>query len=51
MKNGKSVIDPRIRFYFYRQVSDTPINEQDMTCSVQTAPAHYLAGGHTYCRS
>ena len=50
MKNGKAIVDPRIRFYFYRQVSDTPVNEQDMTCSVQTAPAHYLAGGHPYCR-
>jgi hypothetical protein len=50
MKNGKSVQDPRIRFYFYRQVNDTPVNEQDMTCSVQTAPAHYIAGGHVYCR-
>jgi hypothetical protein len=50
MWNGKSVVDPRIRFYFYRQVNDTPVSEQDMTCSVQSAPAHYLEGGHVYCR-
>lgn len=50
MRNGKSVVDPRTRFYFYRQVNDTPVSEQDMTCTVQPAPAHYLAGGHVYCR-
>jgi hypothetical protein len=50
MRNGKSIVDPRTRFYFYRQVSDTPVSEQDMTCTVQPAPAHYLAGGHVYCR-
>ncbi len=50
MRNGKSVVDPRIRFYFYRQVNDTPVSEQDMTCTVQPAPQHYLDGGHVYCR-
>jgi hypothetical protein len=50
MRNGKSIVDPRTRFYFYRQVNDTPVSEQDMTCTVQPAPAHYLAGGHVYCR-
>jgi hypothetical protein len=50
MRNGKSIVDPRTRFYFYRQVSDTPVSEQDLTCTVQPAPAHYLAGGHVYCR-
>ncbi len=50
MRNGKSIVDPRTRFYFYRQVGDTPVSEQDLTCTVQPAPAHYLAGGHVYCR-
>lgn len=50
MRNGKSVVDPRTRFYFYRQVNDTPVSEQDMTCTVQPAPQHYLDGGHVYCR-
>jgi hypothetical protein len=50
MRNGKSIVDPRTRFYFYRQVNDTPVSEQDMTCTVQPAPQHYLDGGHVYCR-
>lgn len=50
MRNGKSIVDPRTRFYFYRQVNDTPVSEQDLSCTVQPAPAHYLAGGHVYCR-
>ncbi len=37
--------DPRIRYYFYRQVSETPNNdnpnEQTLQCSVQSVPAHY----------
>jgi hypothetical protein len=50
MKNGKTVQDPRMRFYFYRQVSNTPVSEQDLRCSVEPAPAHYAAGGYVYCR-
>lgn len=50
MKNTKSVIDPRMRFYFYRQVSDVPISEQDLRCTVEPIPAHYAAGNHVYCR-
>lgn len=47
--------DVRIRYYFYRQVSSVPgqsgapANEQTLTCSLQTAPAHYVAGGYTFC--
>lgn len=50
MKNGKSVSDPRLRYYFYRQVNNTPINEQDLRCSVEPAPNHYVAGNYVYCR-
>lgn len=46
--------DPRIRYYFYRQVASTPgqgsvPNEETLQCSLQTAPAHYIAGGYTFC--
>lgn len=50
MKNGKTVVDPRLRFYFYRQVSTVPVNEQDIRCSVEPIPNHYASGGHVYCR-
>ncbi|RDI58434.1 SusD/RagB family nutrient-binding outer membrane lipoprotein [Flavobacterium glaciei] len=50
MKNGKTTQDPRMRYYFYRQVNTVPVNEQDLRCSVEPAPAHYDAGGHVYCR-
>lgn len=46
--------DPRIRYYFYRQTNavpgaEIPGNEQLLQCSVQSAPAHYAAGGFTFC--
>jgi hypothetical protein len=50
MKNTKSVVDPRMRYYFYRQVDDVPVSEQDLRCSVEPIPAHYAAGNHVYCR-
>jgi hypothetical protein len=50
MKNGKTVRDPRLRFYFYRQVSSVPVSEQDLRCSVEPAPVHYVAGNYVYCR-
>jgi hypothetical protein len=50
MKNEKSIQDPRMRYYFYRQVNDTPVNEQDIRCSVEPAPTHYITGNHVYCR-
>lgn len=37
--------DPRIRYYFYRQVSETPNNdnpnEETLQCSLQSAPTHF----------
>ncbi|MDM9631088.1 SusD/RagB family nutrient-binding outer membrane lipoprotein [Robiginitalea aurantiaca] len=44
--------DPRIRYYFYRQVDATPgadadPNEEDLNCSLAVPPPHY--DGFTYC--
>jgi hypothetical protein len=50
MKNGKTTQDPRMRYYFYRQVNTVPVSEQDLRCTVEPAPAHYAAGGYVYCR-
>ncbi len=47
--------DPRIRYYFYRQTFDVPgqdgfpPDEELLTCSLQTPPAHYVSGGFTFC--
>jgi len=48
--------DPRIRYYFYRQSDCTPGascdpegNEETLQCSLQSAPAHYISGGFTFC--
>jgi Starch-binding associating with outer membrane len=49
MKNSKTISDPRMRYYFYRQVSSVPISEQDIRCSVEPAPSHYVVGNYTYC--
>ena len=44
--------DPRIRYYFYRQVDATPgadadPDEETISCSLVVPPAHYA--GFTYC--
>ena len=41
--------DPRIRYYFYRQTDEVPVDESLLQCSVETAPAHYQAGNEFYC--
>lgn len=47
--------DPRLRYYFYRQTLDVPgqdsfpPDEELLTCSLQTPPAHYVSGGFTFC--
>jgi hypothetical protein len=46
--------DPRIRYYFYRQRSavpgqEIPANEENLRCSFQVAPAHYVNGNYTFC--
>ena len=50
MKNKKSVIDPRMRYYFYRQTNSVPVSEQNLRCSVEATPAHLTAFGATFCR-
>jgi len=52
--------DPRIRYYYYRQIDGTPgandVNgdpvppdEELLACSLVVPPQHYLDGGYTYC--
>lgn len=46
--------DPRTRYYFYRQVAavpgqEIPADEEDLKCSLQSAPTHYVAGGFSFC--
>jgi len=46
--------DPRIRYYFYRQVgatpgADAPPDEETLVCSLVTPPQHFIDGGFTYC--
>ncbi|MGB3150186.1 MAG: SusD/RagB family nutrient-binding outer membrane lipoprotein [Maribacter sp.] len=46
--------DPRIRYYFYRQVNavpgrEVPPNEETIACSLEPTPAHYTDGGFTFC--
>jgi len=52
--------DPRIQYYFYRQVDGTPNaldvngdyvepNEETLDCSLQSPPAQYVSGGFPFC--
>jgi hypothetical protein len=52
--------DPRIRYYFYRQVNGTPgsldingdpvePNEETLACSLAGVPQHFIDGGYTFC--
>lgn len=46
--------DPRIRYYFYRQVNAVPgaeiqPNEETLACSLEPVPQHYTDGGFTFC--
>jgi hypothetical protein len=46
--------DPRIRYYYYRQQSAVPgqeiaPSEAFLTCSLTSAPSHYIAGGFSFC--
>lgn len=55
MNNMLENDDPRIRFYFYRQVDAVPgqdgeaPDEQTLDCSLESAPLHYQDGGFTFC--
>ncbi|TAI49681.1 SusD/RagB family nutrient-binding outer membrane lipoprotein [Flagellimonas allohymeniacidonis] len=46
--------DPRIRYYFFRQVNavpgeEIPPNEETIACSLEPVPQHYTDGGFTFC--
>lgn len=46
--------DPRIRYYFFRQVNavpgeEIPPNEETLACSLEPVPQHYTDGGFTFC--
>ncbi|WP_026302718.1 SusD/RagB family nutrient-binding outer membrane lipoprotein [Psychroflexus tropicus] len=54
MVNSQDVPDPRIRYYFYRQVDDVlsnvnPETGEEKRCVVQTIPPHYANNGVVYC--
>jgi hypothetical protein len=60
MENMLLKNDPRIRYYFYRQVNGTPgaldangvpvdPSEEELACSLAQAPLHYVDGGYSYC--
>jgi len=53
MMNDKSIKDPRIRYYFYRQRANLPTNPSQqfelIRCAVEPIPAHYAAIGAVYC--
>ncbi|MGY6545670.1 SusD/RagB family nutrient-binding outer membrane lipoprotein [Arthrospiribacter ruber] len=43
------VVDPRARFYFYRQRTTNPTDPDQLRCLGEIAPGHYLAGGWPFC--
>ena len=43
MYKAKPIVDPRIRYYFYRQVSSTTSDVNKLNCITVEAPAHYVA--------
>jgi hypothetical protein len=53
--DGKGIADPRIRYYFYRQVNQPTGDVNELTCSIPDPPyttfppAHYPAGA-AYCQ-
>lgn len=53
MKNDKPLQDPRMRYYFYRQVSDVESNVNaagdEMRCTIEPIPPHYDAIDAVYC--
>lgn len=46
---GIPLVDPRARFYFYRQVLTNPTDPDQLRCLGEIAPGHYLAGGFPFC--
>jgi hypothetical protein len=46
---GAPLVDPRARFYFYRQKLVNPTDPDKLRCIGEIAPGHYLAGGWPFC--
>lgn len=53
MLNDKSIADPRIRYYFYRQRNSIPTNPTQqfnlLSCALEDIPQHYAAAGAVFC--
>ena len=54
MLNSDGGQDPRMYYYFYRQVDVVPgfgaaPNEEVLECGLQNPPVHYVNGGHAFC--
>lgn len=41
VSSGKTVVDPRLRYYFYRQLDRNSINTTEQDCFGSLPPAHY----------
>jgi hypothetical protein len=46
---GKSIIDPRRRYYFYRQTTSTPTDVNVLGCVAAIAPPPQYPDGMVYC--
>lgn len=42
--NDKEDEDPRIRYYYYRQVNENPTDPNELTCDPDTEPSHFQSG-------
>lgn len=49
MFDGKGFKDPRIRYYFYRQVNEPTDDVNELTCSSATLPPLHYPPGTAYC--
>ena len=50
MQSDKSIADPRMKFYFYRQLNgQSPIDPTTLKCTLEPAPQHYVTGNYVYC--
>jgi Starch-binding associating with outer membrane len=51
MLTDKATQDPRLRFYFYRQVSTSDgVDPSVLKCSNEPEPQHYIDGNFIYCK-
>ena len=54
LNSGTGGQDPRMYYYFYRQVDvvpgfGAPADEEVLECGLQNPPPHYVAGGYVFC--